>query len=40
MIEDEPHAFAFLDGDFIEQLLELPSDQQESIFNDALQRLI
>jgi hypothetical protein len=39
VLEDEPSAYAFLDGDFIELLLELPSEAQHSVVNDAQQRL-
>jgi hypothetical protein len=28
VLEDEKEAFVFLDGDFIESLLELPEEQQ------------
>jgi hypothetical protein len=38
-LEDEKDAFVFLDGDFIERMLELPRDIQETIVNDAMQRL-
>ena len=38
-MEDEKDAFVFLDGDFIERMLELPKDIQETIVNDAMQRL-
>jgi len=39
VLEDEKNAFVFLDGDFIETLLELPEDQQLTIVNDAMGRL-
>ena len=39
VLEDEKNAFVFLDGDFIETLLELPEDQQQTIVNDAMARL-
>jgi hypothetical protein len=29
----------FLDGDFIERMLDLPRETQETIVNDAMQRL-
>jgi hypothetical protein len=38
-LEDEKDAFVFLDGDFIERMLELPREIQETIVNDAMQRL-
>jgi hypothetical protein len=38
-LEDEKDAFVFLDGDFIERMLGLPKDIQETIVNDAMQRL-
>ena len=39
VLEDEKNAFVFLDGDFIETLLELPEDQQLTVVNDAMGRL-
>jgi hypothetical protein len=39
VLEDEKDAFVFLDGDFLERMLELPRETQETIVNDAMQRL-